>query len=103
MNRPADPAPHAAPDWRHETLEQTRTRLRRAWGDYPLTILVFNPINLRLARRLGPTGVTPNQLTVLSFALMLASSLAFAYVPWAAQAAGGVLLWVAYLIDCLDG
>ncbi len=86
-----------------ESLAETRERLRRRWGDYPLTILVFNPINLRLARWLGDTPVTPNQLTVVSFVMMAVAAVCFGAPSWPVQAVGGVLLWLSYLIDCLDG
>ncbi len=101
MTRPDESEPSRGRE--NETLEQTRRRLRRAWGDYPLTILVINPINLRLARALGRTSATPNQLTVLSFFLMVVSACCFVCLNRPVQALGGATLLIAYLIDCLDG
>ena len=89
--------------WERETISQTRERLRRNWGDYPMTILIINPINLRLVRMLGKTAVTPNQLTIISFLFMGVSACCLASVQGGIQAIGGCLLLFAYLIDCLDG
>jgi len=89
--------------WKKETLSQTRERLRRDWGDYPLTILIINPLNLRLVRLIGKTAITPNQLTIISFFLTLASACCLASISLMIQAVGGLLLLIGYLIDCLDG
>jgi phosphatidylglycerophosphate synthase len=91
------------PDWKNETLAQSRRRLRRNWGDYPLTILVINPINLRLARWIGSTSITPNQITLLSFFITVMASFCLANTTWAFQIAGGVGILVGYIVDCLDG
>ena len=90
-------------EWRNETLAQTRKRLRRSWGDYPLTILIINPINIRLARFLGRTSVTPNQLTVISFFLIILSACFLSSPQWIVQAFGGMILLIGYMTDCLDG
>jgi len=87
----------------NETIDELRNRLRRKWGDYPLTILIINPINLRLVRIIGRTDITPNQLTVVSFMLMVLASFCLASVSRAVQAMGGVLVLIAFVIDCLDG
>ena len=89
--------------WKSETLEQTRNRLRRTWGDYPLTILVINPLSLRLVRIIGKTPITPNQLTILSFILTLTAALFIGSTQRSFQAFGGILLLIAYIIDCMDG
>lgn len=90
-------------DWKKETLDQTRERLRRVWGDYLLTILIINPINIRLVRLIGKTSITPNQLTVISFLLAVVSAGCMASTKWSVQATGGFLLLLSFLIDCLDG
>jgi phosphatidylglycerophosphate synthase len=90
-------------DWKTETIAQTRERLRRSWGDYPLTILIINPINIRLARFAGHTPVTPNQVTVMSFLLMVLAAWLIASTQWQRQASGGLVLILAYILDCLDG
>jgi len=90
-------------DWKNESVAKTRKRLRRSWGDYPLTILIINPINIRLARLLGHTPITPNQITVISFMLTVLASILMASNRWSIQSAGGAVLLIAYLFDCLGG
>jgi phosphatidylglycerophosphate synthase len=89
--------------WKTETIDRTRERLKRQWGDYPLTILIINPINLRLVRMVGRTSITPNQLSIFSFFLTAASALCMASIEHWIQAIGGGLLLAGYIIDCLDG
>jgi phosphatidylglycerophosphate synthase len=89
--------------WKKETTAQTAERLRRVWGDYPLTILIINPVNIRLARLAGRTSITPNQLTIISCMIAVVSACCMASVNPAVQAAGGILLLISFLIDCLDG
>jgi phosphatidylglycerophosphate synthase len=90
-------------NWKHETVAETQKRLRRSWGDYPLTILILNPINIRLARLIGRSAITPNQITVFSFLLMIVSACCLASLQRWVQILGGALLLIAYLFDCLDG
>jgi phosphatidylglycerophosphate synthase len=90
-------------DKKVETVSQTRDRIRRKWGDYPLTILIINPINLRLVRIIGKTRITPNQLSLISFFITLIAALCFFSTTHFTQAIGGGLLLFGYLIDCLDG
>lgn len=103
MPSPIKSPPSPSPHWSNETVDQTRLRLRRAWGDYPLTILIINPINLRIVRRIAHTSITPNQLTVASFLVMAIAACCIAFPEWKIQALGGMLILIAYLIDCLDG
>lgn len=86
-----------------KSIDETRDLLRRTWGDYPLTIMIINPINLRLARLLLRTPVTPNQVTIVSFALTLVSSWCLLHIDLKYQMSGAVLLLCGYLLDCLDG
>lgn len=87
----------------NESIEETRNRIRRQWGDYPLTILIINPINLRLVRWLGHTKTSPNQVTLISFVITLLGALCLCSLSHVIQAAGGFLLLAGYIIDCLDG
>lgn len=89
--------------WKSETIRQTRRRLRREWGDYPLTILIINPINLILVRMIGLTSITPNQISLFSFFLTAVSACFLASLNSSYQIIGGGLLLLGYLIDCLDG
>ena len=75
----------------------------REWGDYPLTILIINPINRLLLKWLKKTNVTPNQLTVLSFAIIVAGAVLIVFRAHWIQAVGGILILTGFFIDCLDG
>ena len=90
-------------DWRSESLSQTKIRLRRAWGDYPLTILIINPINLLLVRIIGRTSITPNQVSIFSFFLIAIAACYLAQISHFFQAIGALFLLLGYLFDCLDG
>jgi hypothetical protein len=94
---------NSRPGWINETIEQTRDRLRRPWGDYPLTILIINPVNLRLVRMIGRTSITPNQISILSFIIIVLSAILLSSTGYFFHAAGGILLLVSYIVDCLDG
>lgn len=94
---------HKPEDMNTETFSLIRERLRRKWGDYPLTILIINPINLRLVRIIGKTRITPNQLTFISFLVTVIASFCFVSKTHFVQALGGGILLLGYLIDCLDG
>lgn len=81
-------------------------RLDRA-ADYPVTLWVFNPLNRRVVGRVAAWGVSPNAVTVASFAVALccAALMAWAVVSGQVWAAAPVLLlalWSGQL-DALDG
>jgi phosphatidylglycerophosphate synthase len=86
-----------------KTITETKEILRRPWGDYPLTILIINPINLHLVRYIAETKITPNQLSIFSFLLMAVSAGCLSAGTWILQIIAGCLILIAYLIDCLDG
>lgn len=92
-----------ADDWQNETVDQIRDRLRRVWGDYLLTIIIINPINLRLVRLVGRTSLKPIHLTIIAFGITVLAAICFASLSWILQATGGGLLLFAFLLDCLDG
>ena len=86
-----------------KTIAETKKLLQRDWGDYPLTILVINPINRYLVRHVAETRFTPNQLSLLSFFLMVAAAFCMSAGHRVLQALAGCLVLLGYLIDCLDG
>jgi len=90
-------------NWKSETIAQTRIRLRREWGDYPLTILIINPINLFLVKIVGRTSITPNQISFFSFFLTAVAACFLTSLNSSCQAIGGGFLLVGFLVDCLDG
>jgi phosphatidylglycerophosphate synthase len=72
-------------------------KARDAWW----TVTVIDPVAVPLVRWLTPVrAVTPNRLTLASFALALAAGLLFALgqlVP------GAVAVQLSFLVDCMDG
>ncbi len=61
------------------------------------------PLSTRLSSLLVRTSITPNQVTVISFALALLSALAFALGQPLTMALGGLLAQVASVVDGCDG
>ena len=80
--------------------------LARAGGktaDGPVARWLNRPLSRRLSRHLARTGVTPNQISLFSFALSLAGAGLFLLGSYPALAAGGVLAQAASVIDGCDG
>lgn len=81
-------------------MEEVRQRAAKdidAWW----TVLVIDPIAVRLVRLLAPVSrVTPNGLTASAALLGVAAAAAFAtgHFVW-----GALLFEVRFLVDCLDG
>lgn len=63
----------------------------------------FRPLGLRLVRRLAPTRVTADQVTLASLVVGLAGGHLFLYRSWWLNAAGLVLLIVSDILDSADG
>lgn len=72
-------------------------------GDSALTRLVSRPISLAISRRLAPTRITPNQVTIASVLIGLASTPFFLSSDAAWQVAGAALLLVHNTVDGCDG
>jgi phosphatidylglycerophosphate synthase len=76
-------------------------------ADYPLTIVLINPLNRRLVRPLHRVGISPNVVTWASFGLAMAAAMAmFSHllwsVPWTAPAVV-LLTFFSHQLDALDG
>ena len=72
--------------------------------DYWWTVLFVDPIALPLAAFLGrKRWVTPNQVTWLSFFIGVPMGLAYATGERWGLVLGGVLWYLAFLTDCIDG
>ncbi|MFL5576936.1 MAG: CDP-alcohol phosphatidyltransferase family protein [Gemmatimonadaceae bacterium] len=68
-----------------------------------LDLRFFRPVGVRIARRLAPTRVSPDQVTLWSLAVGLAAGHCFAYAsPWV-NASGVALFVVSDLFDSADG
>jgi len=68
-----------------------------------LDLRFFRPIGARIARRFAPTGVTADQVTLLSLIIGLGAGHLFVYTsPWL-NAAGFALFIISDLFDSADG
>lgn len=85
--------------------ESHRIRLARASkaDDGLVASLVSRPVSRRLTPLALRWGLTPNQVTVASFAVGLAAAACFALGDRAALVAGAVLLQLSLAVDCVDG
>ena len=72
--------------------------------DYWFTVLLTDPVAIPMAKYLALTKwVTPDQVTSLALFLGLAVFPLFAYGHRAALAIGGVVFYLAFVFDCVDG
>ncbi|MDR7279608.1 CDP-alcohol phosphatidyltransferase family protein [Catenuloplanes atrovinosus] len=86
-------------------IDEERARLRLAVkerDDFVATFLVssWSPVITRACARLG---FTPSAVTVLSVLCALAAALGFAQASRPAMIAGAVLLYLGFVLDCVDG
>jgi len=76
-------------------------------ADYPLTLILINPVTRRLVRPLDRLGVPPNVVTWLALVFAGGASLALWYSTtppvWWRWVAVPLLVWASHLCDCLDG
>jgi CDP-alcohol phosphatidyltransferase len=87
--------------------------LGKGWEIYKATRkkhdLVFNvylmrPIAAQLVALLAPTGVTPNQITIVNlFMFIVAGTLLIALPTWVGGLIGIGVLEASYCLDCVDG
>jgi phosphatidylglycerophosphate synthase len=96
-------APPAADGNRQRfTLDDVhRTYKRRdAWW----TVLLVDPVASRLTLPIANhTGITPNQISFVSFLVGLGSAAAFAQGDHPMLALGALLYHVSFVLDCIDG
>jgi phosphatidylglycerophosphate synthase len=64
---------------------------------------VERPISLRIARRLAATGITPNQITLLSVGIGLCGAFFFLSAHWFWQTVGAFLFLAHSILDGCDG
>ena len=90
-----------------EALREAERRLMRDQGrktrDGPVARHLNRPISRRLSRYLVRTAVTPNQISLISWALSVIAAVLMALGGYPALAAGGLLAQVASIIDGCDG
>ncbi|HEX5740954.1 MAG TPA: CDP-alcohol phosphatidyltransferase family protein [Pilimelia sp.] len=103
--RAADPAAAAALRERRAAVDEDAAALRLAVkerDDFFTTFAIstWSPHVTRLAARLG---LAPSAVTAVSVVLALAAAAAFVHGARPAMVAGGVLLYLSFVLDCVDG
>ena len=87
------------------THEERLARTQRE-TDFPLTLILINPINRRLVLPLSRTGINPNTITWLSFLFNLTGAWALYQgttgdTAW--QIYAPILIFLGHVLDALDG
>ncbi len=65
--------------------------------------IFYRPIGFQIARLLRNTGITPNQITILSIFVGVAAGIMFYYPVLSYTLIGILLLVCANILDCVDG
>ncbi|MCW2876588.1 MAG: hypothetical protein JWQ95_688 [Sphaerisporangium sp.] len=86
-------------------FDEDRARLNNAvkGADGFFTTYFVSTYSRFIARWAARRGLTPNQVTLISIALGVLSALAFATGTRAGAVAGGLLIYFAFVFDCVDG
>ncbi len=90
------------PERQHFTLDDVKSTYKRkdAWW----TVLLVDPVASRLVLPIANyTRMTPNQVTLLSFAVGMGSAAAFTRGDHLWLAVGALLYHVSFVLDCIDG
>ncbi|WP_371779870.1 CDP-alcohol phosphatidyltransferase family protein [Streptosporangium subroseum] len=87
------------------TFNEDKARLSNAvkGADGFFTTYFVSTYSRYIARWAARRGLTPNQVTLISIALGVAAALCFATGERAGMVAGGVLIYFAFVFDCVDG
>src|SRR4051812_37861780 len=79
-------------------------RATRKKHDLVFNVYVMRPIAAQLVAVLAPTGVTPNQITLLNlFMFIVAGGVLIAMPTWQGGVIGIAILETSYMFDCADG
>jgi len=79
-------------------------RATRKKHDLVFNVYVMRPIAAQLVAVLAPTGVTPNQITLLNlFMFIVAGAMLIALPTWQGGVLGIAMLEASYCFDCVDG
>ncbi|MET8154979.1 CDP-alcohol phosphatidyltransferase family protein [Sphaerisporangium sp. NPDC005289] len=87
------------------TYDEDRARLNNAvkGADGFFTTYFVSTYSRFIARWAARRGLTPNQVTLISIALGVLSAVAFATGTRAGAVTGGLLIYFAFVFDCVDG
>lgn len=89
-----------------EDVAWAERKLMAAWPkptDGPVSRFINRPISLRISRLLAPTGVTPNQISVLTLVMGLAAGWFAALGGYAGWLAAAATFQAASILDGTDG
>src|SRR5689334_9471512 len=79
-------------------------RATRKKHDLVFNVYIMRPIAAQLVALLAPTGVTPNQITLLNlFMFIVAGGLLISIPTWHGGVIAIALLEASYCFDCVDG
>ena len=79
-------------------------RATRKKHDLVFNVYLMRPIAAQLVALLAPTGVTPNQITLLNlFMFIVAGAMLIALPTWQGGVLGIAMLEASYCFDCVDG
>nr|BFE88067.1 hypothetical protein GCM10020093_106680 [Planobispora longispora] len=86
-------------------FNEDRARLNNAvkGADGFFTTYFVSTYSRFIARWAARRGLTPNQVTLISIALGVAAAACFATGARAGMVAGGILIYFAFVFDCVDG
>ncbi|MDP9861425.1 MULTISPECIES: CDP-alcohol phosphatidyltransferase family protein [Streptosporangium] len=87
------------------TYNEDKARLNNAvkGADGFFTTYFVSTYSRFIARWAARRGLTPNQVTLISIALGVAAAACFATGARAGMVAGGILIYFAFVFDCVDG
>ncbi|MFI6477495.1 CDP-alcohol phosphatidyltransferase family protein [Nonomuraea sp. NPDC050663] len=86
-------------------MDEDRARLNNAvkGADGFFTTYFVSTYSRFIARWAARRGLTPNQVTLISIALGVAAAACFATGERLGMVAGGILIYFAFVFDCVDG
>ena len=86
-----------------EARRRLLASLTKGNEDGYVSLRLNRPLSRRLSARLAATGITPNQITVISFLISLTGAGLLSVGAFAAGVVGGLLVQAASVIDGCDG
>lgn len=86
-----------------EARRRLLASLTKGGEDGYVSARLNRPVSTRLSARLAGTGITPNQITLLSFAISLVGAALFARGQHLAGVLGGLLVQISSVLDGCDG